>query len=151
VCYAQSVLCMLHILQPIYLQNNRSYDVETTPNFLHSWSTYYPMFCQLLPHIRNCRKLPITAPKTVATALACSHKPTAHSQRNCLACLGPSAVQVTVSPCCRFCWRCRIPRRCRSHQCCRIPHCPIVSSQHCFVKPWAILVQAPTLVSILPR
>jgi hypothetical protein len=26
-----------------------------------------------------------------------------------------------------------------------------VSSQHCFVKPWAILVQAPTLVSILPR
>ena len=45
----------------------------------------------------------------------------------------------------------RIPRRCRSYQCCRIPHCPIVSSQHCFVKPWAILAQAPTLVSILPR
>ena len=30
------------------------------------------MFCQLLPHIRNCRKLPITAPKTATTALACS-------------------------------------------------------------------------------
>jgi hypothetical protein len=30
------------------------------------------MFCQLLPHIRNCRKLPITAPKTAAIALACS-------------------------------------------------------------------------------
>ena len=64
--------CMLHILQPIYLQDNGSYNVETTPNFLHSWSTHYPMFCQLLPHIRNCRKLPITAPKIAATALACS-------------------------------------------------------------------------------
>jgi hypothetical protein len=82
------------------------------------------MFCQLLPHIRNCCKLLIIAPKTAATALACSHKPTAYCQhtccqRNCLACLGPSAVQVIVSPCCRFC------RHCRSHQCCRIPHCPI--------------------------
>jgi hypothetical protein len=56
-----------------------------------------------------------------------SHKPTAHCQhtccqRNCLACLGPSAVQVIVSPCCRLCQHCRIPRRCRIHQCCQIPH-----------------------------
>ena len=86
------------------------------------------MFCQLLPHIRNCRKLSITAPKTAATALTCSHKPTAHCQhtccqRNCPACLGPSAVQVRIRcrtstmPCrivdahyCRICQRpCKMP------------------------------------------
>ena len=42
-------------------------------------------------------------------------------------------------------------RHYRSHQCCRIPHCLIVSSQHCFVKPWTILAQVSTLVSILLR
>jgi len=72
VCYAH--FCSLHATHfaAYLITRYGSYNVETTPNFLHSWSTHYPMFCQLLPHIRNCRKLPITAPKTAATALACS-------------------------------------------------------------------------------
>ena len=111
------------------------------------------MFCQLLPHIRNCRKLPITAPKTATTALACSHKPTAHCQhtccqRNCLACLGPSAVQVIVSPCCRFCRRCRIPRRCRivDAHCCRICQrpCMMPLSMHAAIPASSVYVKSRT-------
>jgi len=44
-----------------------------------------------------------------------------------------------IGPCCRFCRRCRIP------------HCPIVSSQHCFVKSWAIHRPSPQLSSAYCR
>jgi len=100
------------------------------------------MFCQLLSHIRNCRKLPITAPKTATTALVCSHKPTAHCQRNCLACLGSSAVQVIVSSCCRFCRRCRIV----DTHCCRICQrpCMMPLSMHAAIPDSSVYVKFRT-------
>jgi hypothetical protein len=55
--------------------------------------------------------------------------------------------RLIISPCCRFFRRCWIHRRCWSHQCCRIPHYPIMSFQHCFVKPWAIHCPIPQLSS----
>ncbi|KAJ6858324.1 hypothetical protein NC652_040791 [Populus alba x Populus x berolinensis] len=57
---------MLNILQPIYLQ------VETVSNFLHSWSTHYSMFWPLSFSYKKLSQLSITAPRNVATALACS-------------------------------------------------------------------------------
>jgi len=70
-----------------------------------------------------------------------------------------SLSRLIISSCCRFYRRCRIHRRCQSHQCCRIPHYPIMSFQHCFVKPWAIYRPIPQLSSapcyarccVLPR
>ena len=96
-----------------------------------------------------------------------SHKPTAHCQhtccqRNCLACLGPSAVQVIVSPCCRFCRRCRIPRRCRivDAHCCRICQrpCMMPLSMHAaipassvYVKPQLSSAYCLTSCCVLPH
>ena len=64
--------CMLHILQPIYLQDNGSYKYKLPLTSCTVGAPIIPCSGQLLPHIRNCRKLPITAPRTAATALACS-------------------------------------------------------------------------------
>jgi hypothetical protein len=65
-------LCMLHILQPIYLQDNGSYKYKLPLTSCTTGAPIIPCSSQLLPHIRNYRKLPITAPRTAATALACS-------------------------------------------------------------------------------
>jgi hypothetical protein len=67
-----SVLCMLPILQPIYLQDNGSYKYKLPLTSCTAGAPIIPCSGQLLPHIRNCRKLLITAPKTTATTLACS-------------------------------------------------------------------------------
>jgi len=82
-----------------------------------------------------------------------SHKPTAHCQhtccqRNCLACLGPSVVQVIVNPCCQFCQRCRIPRHCRivDAHCCRICQCPCTMplSMHAAISASSVYVKSRT-------
>jgi len=64
--------CMLHILQPIYLQDNGSYKYKLPLTSCTAGAPIIPCSGQLLPHIRNCRKLPITTPRTAATTLACS-------------------------------------------------------------------------------
>jgi len=64
--------CMLHILQPIYLQDNGSYKYKLPLTSCIAGAPIIPCSGQLLPNIRNCRKLPITALRTAATALACS-------------------------------------------------------------------------------
>jgi hypothetical protein len=64
--------CMLHILQPIYLQDNGSYKYKLPLTSCTAGAPIIPCSGHLLPNIRNCRKLSITAPRTAATALACS-------------------------------------------------------------------------------
>jgi hypothetical protein len=71
-----------------------------------------------------CRICPCTLPLPMRAAIHASSV-----LRPIMDC--PSPIPI-VSPCCRFC------RRCRSHQCCRIQHCPITSFQHCFLEPWTI-------------
>jgi len=71
-----------------------------------------------------------------------SHKPIAHCQHNCLACLGPSAVQVIVSPCCRFYRRCRIV----DAHCCRICQrpCMMPLSMHAAIPASSVYVKSRT-------
>jgi hypothetical protein len=69
VCYAQSVLHATHFTG---LQDNGSYKYKLPLTSCTAGAPIIPCSGQLLPHIRNCRKLPITAPRTAATALACS-------------------------------------------------------------------------------
>ena len=73
---------MLHILQPIYLQDNGSYKYKLPLTPCIAGAPIIPCSGQLLPHKKNCRNC----------IGMFSHKPTAHCQHtycqcNCLACL----------------------------------------------------------------
>jgi len=83
-----------------------------------------------------------------------SHKPIAHCQhtccqRNCLACLGPSVVQVIVSSCCRFCRRCRTSTmswRIVDAHCCRICQrpCTMPLLMHAAIPASSVYVKSRT-------
>ncbi|KAG6782220.1 hypothetical protein POTOM_011614 [Populus tomentosa] len=111
---------------------------------LMGWSTHYPMFWPFSFPYKKLQQLPITSPRTAATALACS--PTSqlpiasthaanviasHALDRPLSKLSTAGADDSIDAV-------EFHRHCRSHQCCRIPHCPIVSSQHCFIKPWTV-------------
>jgi hypothetical protein len=108
------------------------------------------------PH-KKLPQLPITALRTAATALACSptsQLPTASTHAASVTtshALDRLLSKLSSAPAADFVDAAEFLDAADFTSAAEFPHCLIVSSQHCFFKPWTILAQAPTLVSILLR